>query len=570
MKSLREQAGELPQTAGVYRFDDASGRPLYIGKAINLRRRVHQHLDRPMRDGLLDGAVTVEVFETEDENSALALERKMIYRHRPLRNIRLPGRPLMLCITDDDYPRMLLTRALPEPGWTVFGPYQNSGAARRLLETLEATFQIRSCTGKKPGRPQTPCLDFYLGRCSAPCDDRVSKEQYQKQIESAIAVLRGRTGKLSDSLRAAMEEASARQDYERAGQLRDQIKAVDSLTGRHYLVGGGSYDALALARDGDRGVIELRRVRQSQLSDVTRLPIEASSDISNGEVLRQFLVDHVGEIAKTVVVEEEIDESELSDWRKLKLEIPQKGDKYKQLQRAKQGAEQSLAKPDLSAAANPLDALEELQTLIGLDSLPLTVECVDISNIGARQTTGGIVRMTAGQTFESKALRLKEREKPNDVAAIGELLTIRKEIEDWHDRPDLLVVDGGKGQLNRAVSVLDEWIEAGLVVVSLAKREELVFLAGQSEPLRPEGQALRLLQRLRDQTHNTAISAHRRRRDQDTTASPLDGIRGIGPGRRKMLIAHFGSLDSVIAASEEELAAVVPRDVAARIKRSFR
>lgn len=572
MESLRQQAEELPQGPGVYRFDDSAGNALYIGKAINIRRRVFQHLDRPMREGLLNGAVSVEAFESDDENSALSLERQLINRYRPRRNIRLPGRPLMLCVSDDPFPRLVLTRSGPEKGWLSFGPYENAGQARRLLETLEATFQIRTCTGQKPGRPQTPCLDYYLGRCSAPCADFVSEAEYRKQIDSALSVLRGDSDNLIAELEEEMSSASQKQHYERASVLRDRIQSLNKLTGRNYAVGGGSYDVIALARDEERALIDLRRIRRDQVVDVTRLRLEVDREISDEEIIRQFIVDHAGELDNNLVLATEIaDPDEFSLWRErpLKLIYPKRGAKRRVLETAEQGAKRALARPGAEPEGNPLDALEELQSLLSLPELPLTVECFDISNIGARQTTGGIVRMTAGKLFENRALKLAERDKPNDVAAIGELCKRRMEMESFGERPDLLIIDGGRGQLNRAARVMAPWIEAGMAIASLAKREELVFLPGKSEPLRPEGKALRLLQRLRDQTHNTAISAHRRRRDRATIASPLDRIDGIGPARRKALLEHFGSLDNVLSASQEELEAVLPRRVAERLKQAL-
>lgn len=571
MQSLREQAKQLPQSTGVYRFDDASGRAIYIGKAINIRRRVAQHLDKPMRSGLLNGAVSVEAFETPDENTALSLERELIRRYKPRRNIRLPGRPLMLCVTDDPYPRLVLTRMPPEKGWRAFGPYESAGAARRLLETLESTFQIRSCQGAKPGRPQTPCLDYYMGRCSAPCADKVSQEEYREQIEAALKVLRGNHEKLSSELEEAMAESAKRQDYERAALLRDRISSLSELTGAQYSVGGGSYDVIAVACEENQGCVELRRIRSDQLVDVTRHRLEFDEQLNREEILRQFILDHAGELDSLVVMESSPeDQEEIRAWRNrnIKFQVPSKGGKKEALSSATLSAERALKRPGAEPESNPLDALEELKELLDLEGLPLQIECVDISNLGARQTIGGIVHLEAGKNFDSRALNLEPRSKPNDVASIGELLERRKTMAGWRERPDLMIIDGGVGQLNRATRVLEEWINSGMAIAALAKKEELLFIPGKRQPLRPQGKALHLLQKLRDRTHNTAISAHRRRRDRESFSSPLDNVKGIGPARRKALINRFGSLDAVLEASQEELESVIPREVASRLKRS--
>lgn len=572
MASLKDQAKELPEGPGVYRFDDSAGSPLYIGKAINLKRRVRQHLDRPMREGLLEGAVSVEAFETEDENRALALERELIRRHRPPRNIIIPSRPLMLCVTDDDFPRLVLTRAKPERSWRSFGPYDSAGAARRLLEVLEVTFQLRTCTGKKPGRPQVPCLEFYMSRCTAPCAEKVSKEQYSAQVEGAISVLQGQRSELTTKLEKEMLQAAGEQDYERAGLLRDRISSLEKLTGRTYQVGGGSYDIVAVAREGDEACIEVRRVRSDQMIDASRLRLKASPGLSEDEIVRQFLLDHAGELDRSVVVESlPAQTEEISAWRAspVSFEVPRRGAKLDALRSAKASAERALARPGAEPQANPLDSLEALQQLLNMDNLPLEMECVDISNLGASQTVGAIVHLSAGTHFDWRALNLKERDKPNDVASIGETLKRRKEMTSWHPMPDLMVIDGGKGQLSRAAKELKDWTDTGMVLVSLAKQEELVFVPGRPEPLRPEGQALRLLQRLRDRTHDAAIRAHRGRRDRAAFSSPLEGIPGVGPARRKALIDKFGSLEGVLAASPEQLEAVVPRAVAQRIKEAL-
>ena len=565
MKSLKQQAAFLPKTPGVYRFDDASGQALYIGKAINIRRRVAQHLERPMRDGLLEGAVSVEAFDCADENASLSLEREMIGRHRPSRNIRLPSRPLMLCVTDDQYPRLVLTRLAPQKGWMAFGPYESPGQAGRLLDTLESTFMLRSCEGKDPGRQQSPCLDFFMGRCSAPCDSKVDQKQYMSQVEAAVEVLKGNHAQLSKRLEEQMQKAARARNYEQAALLRDRIQSLSKLTGKRYLVGGGSYDVVALARNKDKACLELRRVRLDQLVDVTRLRIETDPLLSDDEIMRQFLQDYAGELEATVVLSHK-PQQQIVRPKPLRFVVPKKGRRLQVLLSAQAGARRALGRPGAEAEANPLDALEELAGLLSMQSLPLEIECFDISNLGARQTTGGIVRMSAGKKFESRALNLAERSKPNDVAAIGELLKRRLELESFHSRPDLMVIDGGKGQLGRAAKVMKPWTDAGMVLVSLAKKEELVYMLGRSEPLRPQGKALRILQKLRDRTHQAAISAHRRRRDRDATSSPLDAVPGIGPQRRKALIKRFGGLDEVMEASQQQLEEVLPREVAIRLR----
>ena len=557
-ENLSKQASELPSTPGVYRFNDKRGKPLYIGKAKKIKQRVRQHLSAPHREGLIDGAEDIEIYQTQTENQARQLERALIIKHRPKRNIALPSKLLYLSITDEPYPRLTLTRDTIAPaGLISFGPFENSRMARRLAELLEKTFFLRTCLGEAPGRAQSPCLDYYLGRCKAPCVDKISQQDYNENVRRALSVLRGNHKQLSLEIEKKMKHLSEERLYEEAALLRDDLLSLNKIAPRAKSTGAPDCDVVAIARKGDEAILELRKVRGKEVVDISRTFLHADRNLPDGEIIRQFIETNSGETHQTILV------SELVAIEDKNVKVPQRGTGKEVLDMAKISSSREIRRPAREKKANPLKDLEELTQFLKLDYLPLQIACVDISNIGEKQTVGAVVSFTAGEKSGTKTWLLEKRDKPNDVKAIGETLTLYQQLG---VRPDLLIVDGGRGQLNRAARVLSQWVEVGVVIVGLAKKEELVHIIGKKEPLRPEKRALRILTMIRDQTHQAAISSHRKERERAAFATSLDNIKGLGPVRKQALLDRFGSFDKVIAATEQELSLVVPPSVAKLIK----
>jgi excinuclease ABC subunit C len=605
-QSLAEQRRSLPDAPGVYLFRDSRGRVIYVGKAKSLRKRVASHFSGRTAFGpaeLVPLIDSIEATVVATEAEALLLEQNFIKQHKPRFNIRLrddKSYPYIAISLDEDFPRVYFTRERHRRGRAYFGPYSNAKRVRGTLDLLQKVFLFRSCEGPDPGRRSgSPCLDHYIKRCEAPCVGYVDREHYRRHsIDGVIAFLSGRYREIERELTRRMSTASAAHEFELAALERNRLRAVRSLLERQRVANEsvGTVDAVAVALDATEANAQVFQVRDGVLSDRQSFYLENEGQRDLGEVVEEFLLQYYGSamaIPAQVVVQREVGErpvlaEALSARRSGPVEVrpAERGDKRRILELAERNARLALDQERLKderRRQRRAEALDGLQATLGLDVPPVRIECFDVSNLGGTHTTASMVVFEGGAPKKSDYRRFTIRgvEGSDDFAAIAEVLERRlaryesqrdlSPHDPERDRsfsclPNLIVIDGGRGQLSSGLRALRGFRERGVVVVALAKRIEEVFLPGRRTPLRlaHDTSELQLLQRVRDEAHRFAITHHRIRRDRAMTASVLDDLRGIGPARKRALLSHFGSPEAVLSASREELEAApgVPGKVA--------
>jgi excinuclease ABC subunit C len=611
--SIAEQRKGLPDQPGVYLFRDGKGRVVYVGKAKSVRKRVASHFAKaqvPSSPGHAEMVASVEHIEcvvVASEAEALLAEQSFIKQYRPRFNIRLrddKSYPFIAISLDEDFPRVYFTRERHRPGRAYFGPYSNAKRVRATLEVLAKVFMFRSCTGPEPGRRSgSPCLDYYIKRCEAPCVGYVTKEDYRKSIDGVIDFLSGRFAAIERDLEARMREAAAEEEFEQATLERNRLRAVHSLLERRRVANEsvGTFDAVAVAVDGREANAQVFQVRDGVLSDRQSFYLSNETERDVADVAEEFMLQYYGghmSIPALLVVQRELDGREaLADALARRREGPvelraaERGEKRRILELAERNARLALDQERLRSERRRqgrVEALEGLQQALGLDVPPIRIECFDISHIGGTQTVASMVVFEGGAPKKADYRRFKIRTlaegESDDFAAMAEVLSRR--FARWerqgdispHDPsydasfaslPNVVVIDGGKGQLAAGLGPLRGFRDRGVAVVSLAKRIEEVFVPGRAAPLvldhsTPE---LQLLQRVRDEAHRFAIAHHRGRRDKAMTSSLLDELPGVGPTRKRALLAHFGSPEAIVAASSEELQAApgLPAKVAREI-----
>jgi excinuclease ABC subunit C len=626
--SLAEQRRGLPNQPGVYLFRDGKGRVIYVGKAKSIRKRVASHFAKaqggretgsPGHAEMVASVERIECVVVASEAEALLAEQGFIKQYRPRFNIRLrddKSYPFIAISLDEDYPRVYFTRERHRPGRAYFGPYSNAKRVRGTLEVLAKVFMFRSCTGPEPGRRSgSPCLDYYIKRCEAPCVGYVSKDDYRKSIDGVIDFLSGRFKAIERDLEARMRTAAAAEEFEQATLERNRLRAVHSLLERRRVANEsvGTLDAVAVAVDGREANAQVFQVRDGVLSDRQSFYLSNETERGVAEVAEEFMLQfyaaHIS-IPPLLIVQRELlqgpaakgspgseggastgmdstgpDHAALAEALALRrggpveLRAAERGEKRRILELAERNARLALDEERLRAErrrSSRVEALEGLRRALGLDVPPIRIECFDISNLGGTHTVASMVVFEGGAPKKSDYRRFKIRTlegSSDDYAAMAEVLGRR--FARWerqadispHDPaydasfaalPNVVVIDGGKGQLAAGLGPLRGFRERGVTVVSLAKRIEELFIPGRPAPLvldhrTPE---LQLLQRVRDEAHRFAITHHRTRRDKAMTRSLLDELPGVGPARKRALLAHFGSPDAVVAASREELQAV--------------
>ncbi|HKG17062.1 MAG TPA: excinuclease ABC subunit UvrC [Solirubrobacteraceae bacterium] len=605
-QSLADQRRSLPDAPGVYLFRDSRGRVIYVGKAKSLRKRVASHFSGRTAFGpaeLVPLIDSIEATVVATEAEALLLEQNFIKQHKPRFNIRLrddKSYPYIAISLDEDFPRVYFTRERHRRGRAYFGPYSNAKRVRGTLDLLQKVFLFRSCEGSEPGRRSgSPCLDYYIKRCEAPCVGYVDSQHYRRHsIDGVTAFLSGRYREIERELQRRMTQASAAQEFELAALERNRLRAVRSLLERQRVANEsvGTVDAVAVALDATEANAQVFQVRDGVLSDRQSFYLENQGQRALPEVVEEFLLQYYGSamaIPAQVVVQREVGErpvlaEALSARRNGPVEVrpAERGDKRRILDLAERNARLALDQERLKderRRQRRAEALDGLQAALGLDVPPVRIECFDVSNLGGTHTTASMVVFEGGAPKKSDYRRFTIRsvEGSDDFAAIAEVLARRlARFESQRDLsphdperdrsfsclPNLIVIDGGRGQLSSGLRALKGFRGRGVVVVALAKRIEEVFLPGRRAPLRlahdtPE---LQLLQRVRDEAHRFAITHHRIRRDRAMTASVLDDLRGIGPVRKRALLSHFGSPEAVLSATREELEAApgVPGKVA--------
>jgi excinuclease ABC subunit C len=599
--TLAEQRRALPDQPGVYLFRDARGRVIYVGKAKSVRKRVASHFSKervPSTPGHAEMVASVEQIEcvvVASEAEALLAEQSFIKQYRPPFNIRLrddKSYPFIAISLDEDFPRVYFTRERHRPGRAYFGPYSNAKRVRGTLEVLTKVFMFRSCTGPEPGRRSgSPCLDYYIKRCEAPCVGYVSKDEYRASIDGVMDFLGGRYRSIERDLEARMRAAAAAEEFEQATLERNRLRAVHALLERRRVANEsvGTFDAVAVAVDGREVNAQVFQVRDGVLSDRQSFYLTNETERELAEVGEEFMLQYYGghaSIPALLVVQRELAGRDalataLASRRggPVELRAAERGEKRRILNLAERNARLALEQEQLRSERrrqSRVDALEGLQRVLGLDLPPIRIECFDISNLGGTHSVASMVVFEGGAPKKSDYRRFKIRTldgASDDYAAMGEVLSRR--LAQWerqadispHDPdydasfaalPGVVVIDGGQGQLRAGLRALRGFRDRGVAVVALAKRIEELYVPGRRTPLRLDHHTpeLQLLQRVRDEAHRFAITHHRSRRDRAMTSSLLDELPGIGPARKRALMAHFGSPDAILAASREELQAV--------------
>jgi excinuclease ABC subunit C len=604
----------LPDEPGVYLFRDARGKVLYVGKAKSIKKRVASHFSNPSTrggKGLVDQIDQIEALVVHTDAEALLVEQNFIKQYKPRFNIRLrddKSYPYIAISLDEDFPRVYFTRERHRRDRAYFGPYSNAKRVRSTLEVLGKVFMFRSCEGPTPGRRSgSPCLDYYIKRCEAPCVGYVSREDYRHAIDGVIDFLSGRYRVIERELEQSMRAASDDQRFEDAARERNRLRAVRSLLERQRVAHeSGTLDAIAVAVQDGEANAQVFQVRDGVLSDRQSFYLDNEAGGDMADVAEAFILQYYASammVPPLLVVQRDLGlrpalAEALAGRRGGPVEIrpAERGDKRRILELAERNARLALDQERLRSERRRqqrVEALDGLQQALGLDVIPLRIECFDISTLMGTNTVASMVVFEGGAPKKSDYRRFKIRQsgnggEPDDFAAMEEVLSRRwaqwENQRDFspHDKsydpsfatlPNVVVIDGGKGQLSAGLRALQGFRKRGVVVISLAKRIEEVFIPGRSEPLclahdTPE---LQLLQRVRDEAHRFAITHHRIRRDRAMTASILDELPGVGPARKRALLNHFGSPEAILAASREELEAVpgLPGKLAGRVYREL-
>ncbi len=578
---LQRKLDTLPEGPGVYLWKGRDGEVLYVGKAKRLRSRVRSYFgsdfpDSPRNRVLQRLIADVDTIVVPSEPGSLILENNLIKEYRPRFNVRLKddkSYPSIAVTLGEAFPRVLVTRKRDIPGARYFGPYTDVAQLRRTLAIIRRLYTVRSCQDRLPEeRRERPCLDYYIGRCRAPCMGWHDFPEYQRMVEDVVNFLEGRTHDVRIRVREAMLEASQREDFERAGELRDALRWLDRLDEplSVEVMGTGDADVVGYARDGDDAVGVLIRVRGGRVVGRDHRFLEGVEEERDSAVLSAFLVRYyvpASDRVRRLIVPFPPDEWETvrellpgTDWS-----VPQRGTAQRWLALADQNAMhllESLRIESFETEERAEDPVYALGRDLGLSAVPRSFICIDISHNQGRDTVGSLVWFEAGRPRKSEYRKFKIQGvgQQDDYAAIQEVLTryLTRRRTEQLPLPDLIVIDGGKGQLSAAVSAVEQLGVPELPIVSLAKREEEVFLPGRAESLRlpRRSPSLRLLQRARDEAHRFGLAYNRKRRTQRTITSELLNIPGVGPAKRRRLLERFGSLAGVRSASVAELASV--------------
>ena len=611
----RPEAGTIPDTPGSYQFYDKSDRIIYVGKAKSLRSRVNSyfakpHTLHPRTAQMVATAARIEWVQVDNDVEALMLEYNLIKKHRPRFNVRLvddKSYPYLAVTVSDKWPRAKVLRGKKKKGIKYFGPYAHAYAIRSTLDLLLRSFQLRSCSDAKLQRHTKlgkPCLLFHIEKCSGPCVDEVTPEKYEQMVDDLCSFLEGETDEIVDRLRDEMTSAAESLDFEWAARLRDRLSAVERSSEKQQMVAerNEDFDVIGMAEDELEASIYVFFVRKGRVTGQRSFVLDKVENLSDEELMDKViegLYSLSGEsFPKLVLVPSPVSDQQLyEDWlslergSKVEIKVPKRGDKVALQKTVTQNATEEFRRHRLKRASDHNSrskALNELQKWLNLKEAPLRIECYDMSHLQGTNYVGSMVVVEDGLAKTSEYRRFKVQQDNNDdYAAMTEVLTRRftRYIEDrdkpvnergkFQYPPNLLMVDGGKGQLSVAVKVLEELeLSDEIAVCSLAKQFEEVYLPESNKPIviPRQSEALYLLQRLRDESHRFAIEYHRRLRDKEMKKSSLDDIVGLGPARKKRLMKEFGSVSKIKRAELAELLelAWLPEDVANRIYKKFK
>ncbi len=579
---VAEKLKLLPDSPGVYIMKNAQGKIIYVGKAIVLKNRVRQYFQHNKQHtakvrAMVSHIADFEIIMTHSEVEALILECNLIKKHRPHYNIALKddkSYPYVKVTVQEDFPRVFLTHRVLKDGARYFGPYTNVTAVHQSLKLLRRLFPLRTCKRLQ----ERPCLEYHIRRCLAPCVGKVDKAEYDAMIRAVLLFLEGRTEDVEKELRYRMEKAAEAYHFELAARLRDQLLAVQKVAEKQNIVtGAGDQDAIGMARDNLGVCVQVFFIRSGKMLGREHFLLGGSEDESDEAILTAFLQQYYHRatfVPREVLLPLELAPedtklletflTEKKHGSKVHLLCPQRGTKKDIVEMAAGNAQKYLADEAVKmhqADARTLGAVEELGRYLGLKKPPMRMECFDISHNQGSETVASMVVFEGGLPKKSDYRRFKLRTtegKPDDFLSMREVTTRRYVGLPEEELPDLIVIDGGKGQLSSALEIIrGAGRHMDVPVVGLAKQFELVFKEGESEPvvLPRHSQALYLIQRIRDEAHRFAITFHRKLRGKRNLVSVLDHVVGIGPKRRQALWQHFGTLAKMQAASVEELAA---------------
>jgi excinuclease ABC subunit C len=589
----RPEAGSIPTRPGVYLFKDGSGRVIYVGKAKSLRARLSNYFTtglHPRTQAMVEAADDVEWIVTESEVKALHLEVNLIKQHRPRYNVRYrddKSYPYLAVTLDEEYPRARVMRGSKRKGVRYYGPFAHAYAIRDTLDHLLRTFPMRTCSQgvfdrcRRRGRP---CLLFHIERCAGPCVNAVTADEHRRIVLELCDFLDGNTKPVLDRLEEQMKTAASRQEYEVAAKCRDQLENVRKAIEKQQMVSSEKeeMDVIGLVEDDLEAAFQVFFVRRGRVTGRKGFVVDKVEDLEKGALLSRFIerLYSDGEVPKRVLVPVVPDDKALLErWLAgergggVNIHVPVRGEKRALLQTVTDNAKEAFTRHKLKRSSDfnaRSRQLRELQQALGLEDAPLRIEAFDISNTGPTEAVGSMVVFEDGLPKKSDYRRfsIKWTTGPDDVAMMGEVIRrrfARSNNEDPAGRkgkfaypPNLVVIDGGKGQLNRAVEAIDELGIQDVAIVSLAKRMEEIFLPGRADPvlIPRNSEALYLLQQIRDEAHRFAVTYHRLRRGKRMTQSALDGIPGLGEVRRKRLLRHFGSVKRVRQATADEIADV--------------
>jgi excinuclease ABC subunit C len=593
--SLAEKLEQLPARPGVYLFKGRDGTILYVGKARVLRDRVRSYFQawRPTeihKTRMAEEIADVDLIVTDSEMEALALENNLIKRHKPLFNLRLrddKNHPYLKLSLAEEYPRLYVVRRPSEDGNAYGGPYIPASMARRTAALVGKLFGVRSCKEALDGGRARPCLQYQIDRCLAPCVAGVcSLERYRRSCEDARLFLEGRTDEVVRRLRAQMEEAAAGERYEEAASLRDQVQALLRMDAPQKITTTDieERDLLAAHVEGDRAAVQVFSVRDGKVVAREGFLLDRLTEPETvlATTLQQYYADG-RYVPREVLVDGEIPDRELLEqWltarrgTAVRIRVPQRGEKLRLLELVARNARLAFELEWKHPRKQSQEILRSLRDLLDLEVEPQRIECFDISNIQGSDVVASMVVFEGGLPRKSDYRKFHVKSvsgAPDDFAAMREVVgrRYRRLLEEGKDLPDLVLVDGGKGQLGAAAAALDELGLGDQPVASLAKREEVLFVRGREEPiaLPRSSPVLQLVQRVRDEAHRFAVGFHRQARSSRTIRSELDDVPGVGPGKRRKLLSIFGSVRGVRGATEEELAAAVGRATAARVRAHF-
>lgn len=587
---VKEQLKQLPASPGVYLMRDTEGTILYVGKAANLRHRVKSYFGTgqklsPKLQRMVARVNNLDFFVTSTEQEALILEYNLIKRHHPRYNVRLKDDktfPYLKISLNEDWPRVYFTRRVEEDGGRYFGPFASARSVRQTLKVLKGIFPFRSCTRTITGTDPRACLEYHLNLCTAPCIGAVGKEEYAEVIERVILFLEGKQERVIRELEGKMEKVAEALDFEKAALIRDQLQAIDSVIEGQRIAATvrGDQDVIAFASDRDQACVQVFFVRGGKLIGRESFTLQGTSSEEPKQIMSSFVKQFYGSapyIPPLLLLQHPVeDKAIIENWLQSKrgarvnIQVPYQGNKKQLVKIVAENAEQGLQQLRVKEQATPsalTEALAEIERELRLPRLPSRIECYDISDIQGMAAVGSMIVFDRGKPKPShyRRFRIKTVSGADDYAMLREVLQRRfarasqngdTAASTWAILPDLILIDGGKGQLSAALSALREAGIESIPTASLAKEHEEIFIPQQSQSivLPRTSPGLQLLQRARNEAHRFALSYHQRVRQKRSLTSALDDIPGIGAKRKRALFRRFGSLQAIRAASTEEIA----------------